>query len=129
MKTIKEDGYMGPFNEFFLDVLKNHYVDFSGRVRRKTYWMFVLFSVAISIVLSVIDSVTGIGLLGLVYSLGVLLPSLGLAVRRLHDTGKTGWWMLISLVPLIGFIVLIVFLASDSHDDNAYGPNPKAGEA
>jgi uncharacterized membrane protein YhaH (DUF805 family) len=120
---------MEPFDKYFLDVLKNHYVDFGGRVRRETYWMFALFGLVISIVLTIIDAVLGIGFLGFIYSLGVLLPSLGLAVRRLHDTGKTGWWLLISLVPLIGLIVLIVFLATDSHDENSYGPNPKTSGA
>ncbi len=75
---------MGSFDKYFLDVLKNHYVDFSGRVRRETYWMFMLFSFAISIVLAIIDAVIGLGFFGFLYSLGVLLPSLGLAVRRLH---------------------------------------------
>ncbi len=101
-------------------------MDFSGRVRRETYWMFALFSFVISIVLAIIDTTTGIGFLGFIYSIAVFLPSVGLAVRRLHDTGKSGWWLLISLLPLIGLIVLIVFMASDSHDENSYGPNPKA---
>lgn len=120
---------MGPFDKYFLDVIKNQYVNFSGRVQRETYWMFALFNIAISIVLAIIDTVTGLGLLGFIFSLGVLLPSLGLAVRRLHDIGKTGWWLLISLVPLIGMIVLIIFLATDSHDENSYGPNPKVAGA
>ncbi|MGR3220105.1 MAG: DUF805 domain-containing protein, partial [Candidatus Anammoxibacter sp.] len=55
----------------------------------------------------------------------LLVPSISIAARRLHDTGRTGWWQLIALIPLIGTIVLIVFLAQDSHSENSYGPNPK----
>lgn len=112
--------------DWYLKVLKN-YVGFEGRARRKEYWMFVLFNVIISIVLTIIEVSTEIDpfLTGL-YSLFILLPSLGVTVRRLHDTGRSGWWILLSLVPFIGSIVLIVFACLDSHDgDNQYGSNPK----
>ena len=73
---------------------------------------------------------TGVGLLYTLYSLAVLLPALGVAVRRLHDTGRTGWWLFIGLVPFVGAIVLIVFLAQDSTPgSNQYGPNAKTGAA
>jgi uncharacterized membrane protein YhaH (DUF805 family) len=122
--------------EWYLKVLRQ-YVDFAGRARRKEYWMFTLVNVIISIVLASIDSVLEIsvltlGILGLLYSLAVLLPNLAVGVRRLHDTGRSGWWLLIGLIPLIGTIVLIVFFATDGErQPNAYGPAPKAvpGEA
>lgn len=117
--------------EWYLKVLRQ-YVDFTGRARRKEYWMFTLVNVIISLVLAIIDNLLTIGLLGLLYSLAVLLPSLGAGVRRLHDTGRSGWWLLIGIIPLIGWIVLIVFLATDGErQPNAYGPDPKAvpGEA
>jgi uncharacterized membrane protein YhaH (DUF805 family) len=111
--------------EWYLKVLKN-YVGFQGRARRKEYWMFVLFSVIVSIVLSIVDAIAGLNsVLSLLYSLAVLLPSLAVGVRRLHDTGKSGWWLLISLIPLIGSIILLVFMCQDSQEDNKYGPNPK----
>ncbi|MER7901141.1 DUF805 domain-containing protein [Streptomyces sp. NPDC096046] len=111
---------------WYVDVLKKYAV-FSGRARRQEYWMFTLFSVIISVVLAIIDAVIGSNILGLIYSLAVLLPSLGVAVRRLHDTGRSGWWILIALIPLVGAIVLIVFLASEGKQEpNKYGPNPKA---
>ena len=116
--------------EWYLAVLKKYLV-FTGRATRTEYWMFALFNVIISIVLSIIGYVVvggnGQSALSSLYSLAVLLPSLGVSVRRLHDTNRSGWWLLISLVPIIGIIVLIVFLVQDSDPgDNRYGPNPKA---
>lgn len=89
--------------------------------------MFTLISVVVSIALTIIDTVAGTSpVIGALYSLAVLLPSLGVAVRRLHDTDRSGWWLLIGLVPLVGGIILLVFLASDSKShENGYGPNPK----
>lgn len=112
--------------DWYMGVLKK-YVDFSGRARRTEFWMFTLFNIIVSIVLSVIDMMLGFGLLGGIYALAVFLPSLAVGVRRLHDTNRSGWWLLIGLIPLIGFIVLIVFFVQDSQPgDNEYGPNPKA---
>lgn len=112
--------------EWYLKVLKN-YVGFQGRARRKEYWMFVLFNAIVSIVLAIVESLTGLeSMLTGLYSLAVLLPSLAVSVRRLHDTGRSGWWLLISLIPLIGAIVLLVFTVQDSQEgENQYGPNPK----
>ena len=93
----------------FQDAVKTcltKYVDFSGRASRPEYWWFALFIFAVSIVLSLFSD-----LLSLVFALGTLLPSLAAAVRRLHDTERSGWWVLISLVPFVGWIVLIVLLA------------------
>ncbi|MFI1396061.1 DUF805 domain-containing protein [Streptomyces sp. NPDC020681] len=115
---------------WYVDVLKKYAV-FSGRARRQEYWMFALFNVVISIVLSIVDNVAGTSpILGAVYSLLVLLPALGVTVRRLHDTDRSGWWILIGAVPLVGFIILIVFLASEGKaEQNAHGPNPKLAPA
>ncbi|MCB5179797.1 DUF805 domain-containing protein [Streptomyces antimicrobicus] len=114
----------------YLDVLKKYAV-FSGRARRQEYWLFVLFNVIISLVLALVDGILGTnGILGVVYSVAVLLPSLAVAVRRLHDTGRSGWWLLIALVPLVGAIVLLVFLATEGEPNpNKYGPNPKYAPA
>ncbi|KZE46393.1 hypothetical protein AV540_01635 [Brevibacillus parabrevis] len=110
---------------WYLKVLKN-YVGFSGRARRTEYWMFTLFSVIISLVLMLIEYLVGLPQsLSSLYSLAVLLPSLGVSVRRLHDVGKSGWWLLLGLIPLIGAIILLVFFCQDSESDNNYGPNPK----
>ncbi|MDQ0992321.1 DUF805 domain-containing protein [Streptomyces sp. V3I7] len=112
---------------WFLEALKKYAV-FSGRARRKEYWMFTLFAIIIYIALIVIARVAEAPLL-MVLILGLFLPSLAVSVRRLHDTGRTGWWMLIGFVPL-GGIVLLVFDCLDSEPgDNKYGPNPKGAAA
>jgi uncharacterized membrane protein YhaH (DUF805 family) len=112
--------------QWYLNVLKN-YVGFQGRARRKEYWMFFLFNLIISIVLTVVELAVGLeSVLTGIYSLAILLPSIAVTARRLHDIGKSGWWMLISLVPIIGAIVLLVFTCLDSEEgENKYGPNPK----
>lgn len=112
--------------EWYTKVLQN-YVGFTGRARRTEYWMFALFNAIIIIVLSILEALLGLpGIISGLYSLAVLLPSLAVAVRRLHDTGKSGLWLLISLIPVIGAIILLVFMVLDSDEEtNQYGPNPK----
>lgn len=117
---------------WYLHVLKN-YATFSGRARRKEYWMFFLFNVLISLGLGVLDVVAGTysveyetGFFSGLYSLLVLIPGIAVGVRRLHDTNRSGWWILISLIPLIGVIVLFVFMCLDSQPGtNRFGVNPK----
>ena len=103
------------------------YAEFSGRARRKELWMFVLFNFLVSVAIGIVDGILGTnGALGGLYSLAVLIPSLAVAARRLHDTDRSGWWQLIALVPLIGFIILLVFLCGDSKSGaNRFGANPK----
>jgi len=118
--------------DWYIAVIKKYAV-FSGRARRKEYWYFVLFNILVSIGLSFIDTATGTvnaetgyGLLSGIYSLAVLIPSLAVLIRRLHDTDRSGWWILIGLIPVIGWIVLLVFVVQDSHPgQNQYGDNPK----
>lgn len=110
--------------DYFLDALKK-YTDFSGRATRTQYWMFVLFYLIFYIVLASIDWLLGTLIFALILTFALAIPSMSLAARRLHDTGRSGWWQLISLIPLIGIIVLLVFLVQDSHEENEYGPNPK----
>jgi uncharacterized membrane protein YhaH (DUF805 family)/uncharacterized RDD family membrane protein YckC len=126
-------GYnKGEGMNWYLEVLKKYAV-FSGRARRKEYWYFILFSVIMIIPITVIDYVTGtfnakvgMGLLGAIYMLAVWIPNIAVSVRRLHDTDRSGWWLLIILVPLIGFIVLLVFTVKDSDPrENRFGSNPK----
>ena len=111
--------------EYFIDAFKKFAV-FEGRARRKEYWMFILFYIIIYAVLTAIDIAMGSVLLTSIFSIICLVPTISLAARRLHDTGRSGWWQLISLIPLIGAIILIVFLVQDSHEANEYGLNPKA---
>ena len=117
---------------WYLKVLKQ-YADFSGRARRKEYWMFVLFNMIFAIVAMILDNVLGIAMEGIgygplygLYVLAMLIPGLAVAVRRLHDVGKSGWMILISLIPLIGGIWLLVLMVTDSNPgENQYGQNPK----
>ena len=121
---------------WYLEVLKKYAV-FSGRARRKEYWYFFLFNFIIGIVLGVIDAATGsvskeagMGLLGSIYALAILIPGTAVSVRRIHDTDRSGWWLLIGLIPLIGAIVLLVFMVRDSTPgENQYGVNPKGATA
>jgi uncharacterized membrane protein YhaH (DUF805 family) len=110
---------------WYLSVLKN-YVGFSGRARRTEYWMFALISFVITVVLGIIDRMIGSNIPGYLYSLAVLLPALAVGARRLHDTGKSGWLMLLVLIPIIGWIALLVFFVSAGNvGSNAYGADPK----
>lgn len=103
----------------------SRYADFEGRARRSEFWYFVLFQVIVAIVTSFVsDWLYALAMLGL------LVPALAAGCRRLHDTGRSGWWQLISLVPLVGWIILIVFAAQAGNaGSNAYGEDPKAGTA
>jgi uncharacterized membrane protein YhaH (DUF805 family) len=111
---------------YYLNVWKN-FATFSGRARRSEYWMFFLFNTIVSMVLVMVDMALGtVFLLAGLYGLAAFIPGLAVTVRRLHDTGKSGLWFLISFVPLIGFIAFLVFMFQDSQvGDNEYGPNPK----
>ena len=115
---------------WYLDVLKKYAV-FTGRATRSEFWMFFLVNLIIALVLAAIDWYlrTPSVFQGL-YSLAVLVPLIAVGVRRLHDTDRSGWWMLLYLIPCIGFLVLVVFWAQDSQPgSNQYGPNPKAAIA
>jgi uncharacterized membrane protein YhaH (DUF805 family) len=115
---------------WYLEVLKK-YALFTGRARRTEFWHFCLFSLAIGIALAMVDSIvrklTGLGwnLLGPLYGVAVLVPGVAVSIRRLHDTNRSGWWLLLGLVPLVG-LVLLIFLVEDSMaSSNKYGTNPK----
>ncbi|WP_380874628.1 membrane protein [Sphingomonas sp. DBB INV C78] len=134
--------------EWMLLPLKR-YAQFSGRSRRKEYWMFVLFAVIVYAIAIFLDSALGLGgsttnyadvgdggaavgfnstggVLTLIVALALFVPSLAVAIRRLHDTDRSGWWLLIGLVPLIGAIVLLVFYCTEgTKGPNRFGPDPK----
>jgi uncharacterized membrane protein YhaH (DUF805 family) len=121
--------------DWYIAVLKK-YATFSGRSRRKEYWFFALFNIIISIVLTIVDTLfgtmsveTGLGLLSGIYSLAVLIPSVAVSIRRLHDIGRSGWWLLIAFIPLLGVLVLLVFMLQDSKEENEYGVSPKLAAA
>ncbi|MCK9994946.1 MAG: DUF805 domain-containing protein [Candidatus Krumholzibacteria bacterium] len=116
---------------WYLEVLKKYAV-FNGRARRREYWMFVLINVIVALVLTFIDSQIGLlgesgyGVLGGIYSLAILVPSIAVSVRRLHDTDRSGMWYLITFIPF-GGLFLLYFCVQESHAGmNQYGANPKA---
>lgn len=116
--------------KWYLKVLKN-YAEFSGRARRTEFWMFVLFNIIVGAILSFIDllifgkdSVLGFNPL---YSLAVLIPSLAVAIRRLHDTDRSGFWVLLSFIPIIGWLILLIFYVQNGTPGaNQYGNDPKS---
>lgn len=116
---------------WYLKVLRQ-YADFSGRASRREYWMFVLINSIILIILEFIDFKMGtlsngieVGFLSGIYSLAVFIPSLAVSIRRLHDVGKSGWFLLISLIPVIGSIwLLILYIKDSAPGNNVFGPNP-----
>jgi uncharacterized membrane protein YhaH (DUF805 family) len=113
---------------YYLDALKKYCV-FTGRATRKEYWYFILFNFIVALILYLISTVESLHVLGMtlyiIYMIAVILPCLGLTVRRLHDIGKGGGWIFISFVPVIGGIWLLVLMCLDSEPhDNRFGPNP-----
>ncbi|GGF34925.1 DUF805 domain-containing protein [Echinicola rosea] len=122
--------------EYYKKVL-SHYADFTGRARRKEYWMFALFNIIALIVAGMLDNLLGLtfvenipyGFIYTIYALAVFIPGLAVTVRRLHDIGKSGWMYLIILIPLVGAVWLLVLLVSEGgHGANQYGEDPKAAE-
>lgn len=131
------NGIIKKIMNWYLKVLRQ-YADFSGRARRKEYWMFTLFNTIFLIVAIIVDNVIKLtlpgvlpyGILYFICAFAVLIPGLAVSVRRLHDVGKSGWMILISLIPIVGSIWLLVLLVTESDPyENAYGQNPKSGNA
>ena len=123
--------------KYYFNVLTNKYADFSGRARRKEYWMWTLYVTLIFILAMIMDNVLGLNFelldqdlgYGWLYMLaGIInfIPGLSIVVRRLHDVGKSGWFYLIILIPIIGFIWMLILLCSDGvKEENKWGTNPK----
>lgn len=115
---------MKAFMTYYWDVLRHHYVDFKGRASRKQFWLYVLFFLIVFLILSIILNFFGnLGnILYFLATLAVILPSLGIAVRRLHDFNLSGWWILIGLVPFIGPLILLVFFVlPGTEGENLFG--------
>lgn len=117
--------------KWYLKVLKE-YTNFNGRARRTEYWMFTLFNLLIILPLIGLDvflmskGILPFPILSIIYSLALLLPSIAVMVRRLHDTDRSGWWYFISFVPFVGSLILLFFLIQDGTiGDNQFGANPK----
>lgn len=105
---------------WFLDPLTKHYADFTGRATRQQFWMYVLIVWLIQVVLNILD----LDMITTLLSVALLIPNLAIGARRLHDIGKSGWWQLLMFIPIIGWIILIVWFATKSDtSDNQFG-NP-----
>jgi len=120
---------------WYIKVLKQ-YADFSGRARRKEFWMFALFNFLIALALALImgfgtaSKSSGLATIGIIlyvgYALSIIIPSLAVCVRRLHDVGRSGWWYFINFVPFVGVIILLIWFCTDSQEgENKWGANPK----
>lgn len=116
-----------PIVDYWKKVVLENYAQFEGRARRSEYWWFVLANFCIAFVLYLLgEAMSLFTVVAALYSLAVLIPGIAVAIRRLHDTGKSGWMLLIGLVPFVGAIILIVFMATDSQrGTNQYGPSEK----
>ena len=114
---------------WYLKVLKQ-YADFDGRARRKEYWMFILFNIIFSIAANILDYLLGTyGVFTGIYGVALFIPGLAVTVRRLHDVNKSGWMILILLIPLIGIIWFFILTVTEgTPGENQYGANPKEVE-
>ena len=127
------------FNRYFMDTIKNRYAQFDGRASRSEFWYFALFYFIADIIVAVVDAfvlnpMMGVtpdqaaqgGFLQMIFALALIIPSIALGIRRLHDTGKSGWWYLLVFIPVIGWLALLYFYVLDSQPGtNQYGENPK----
>ena len=114
--------------EYFISAVKDNYINFEGRARRKEYWMFIIFTLIFSVALSIIDGIIGLAPVGLsaLFQITIFVPSIAIGARRLHDVGKSGWWQLLYFALIIGWIPLIIFLCQDSDiGNNAFGGSEK----
>ena len=121
------------FGEAINKALAQNYCNFSGRASRSEFWWYVLFTAILGFAIGLVLGIFGAGttvtsLVQGFISLVLLLPSLGVSVRRLHDVDKSGWWVLISLIPLVDAIVLLIWYCKDSGPANQYGPVPDMTE-
>lgn len=123
------------FTKWFMICVTQKFADFNGRSRRKEYWMFILVGVIINIILSVIEHAIGltftvgpgaaIGILSSLFGLALLVPNIAAGVRRLHDTGRSGWFLLLALVPFVNLYLLYLLIVDSTPGENRFGPNPK----
>lgn len=114
---------------WYLKVVRDNYANFNGRARRQEYWMFAFINLIVIVSLIIIDIIlfdSGMWIISSLYFLAIIIPGIAVAVRRLHDTSRSGWWVLLALIPIVGTLILLVFMCIDSTSgQNQYGPNPK----
>ena len=112
---------------WYLNAIKGHYADFKGRARRQEFWMFFLFNAIVGVLFSCLGMILSAKWIGSIYELAVFVPTIAVTARRLHDIGKSGWMQCVALIPLVGWIWLLVLLCKDGMpEQNRWGANPKA---
>lgn len=127
VKDVNVEKFKKGFNVYFVDYLKSSYANIDGRIGCRQYWMFALYSILVSIALQILVIIfPSLAVLGLLYSLAILVPSIGLGVCRLHDINLSGWFFLIAVIPYIGFFALVfLFCIPSDKQANNYGPEAK----
>ncbi len=127
VKNVNAETFKRGFNTYFVDYLKNNYANFNGRISRRQYWMFALYSVLISFALNIVIMILPfLAVLSLIYALALLVPSFSLIIRRLHDINLSGWFLLISIVPVLGALALLFLLCMPSDKgENKFGTEVK----
>lgn len=117
--------------DWYLKVVRN-YLGFSGRARRKEYWMFILVNFILSAVLGILDNIMGLKIFGdkalltTLYGIFIFLPWWAVQFRRLHDTDRSAWWLLLLIIPVLGWLVILAFnCQAGTSANNRYGPSPK----
>ncbi len=111
--------------EWYLKVVRDNYANFNGRARRQEFWMFVLFNLIFSAVAGALDGMFGTMFISGIYGLAMFLPGLAVSIRRLHDTDKTGWFLLLGLIPVVGLVLIYFFIVEGDNGSNKYGNSPK----
>ena len=115
--------------DWFFDCIRNKYMKFDGRARRKEYWFYTLDYIILAFVASILGQIPFVGIIvGVVWTLIILaliLPSLAVTVRRLHDTGRSGWWVILGFIPIACFVLLYFLIQDSQSGSNQYGENPK----
>lgn len=123
VKDVNVEKVKNGFNTYFVEYLKNNYAKFDGRVSRREYWMFSLYSILVSIALQIVILILSpLAIVSLLYAVALLVPSIGLGIRRLHDINLSGWFFLIALVPFIGGLALLfLFCLPSDKGKNDFG--------
>jgi uncharacterized membrane protein YhaH (DUF805 family) len=109
--------------DWYLKVIRE-YANFKGRATRSEFWYFTLVNFLVSLIINIVGTTLGLPILGFIYAAALFVPSVAVGTRRLHDIGKSGWWQLIGIIPVVGWILLIIWFATKSAEDNQYGKKP-----
>lgn len=127
VKDVNAEKVKNGFNTYFVEYLKNNYAKFDGRVTRRQYWMFTLYSMLVSIAMNIVIAILPfLAIVSLLYAIALIVPSIGLGIRRLHDLNLSGWFFLIAFVPVLGGLALLfLFCMPGDAEENKFGSAEK----